>query len=359
MSSSINEKNPLGIEGIDHLEFCAENLNTPTKNIFYDLGFEKTYVANDGHSELLSQGQIRFLLRDTTDKNAHHSHYFAKHGEGVSTISFLVENAEHALNEALKRGAELRSPLKSVETEMGVYRTASIQGFGDVWNEFVERPRPHFRPDYKKIDHDPLARPLKQRFSRIDHLTNNVPRGEMKKWVAFYKQIFGMEVTRYFDIKGQKTGLQSEVVQLPNGVVIIPINEPESDQSKSQIQEFLDLHKGAGVQHIALMTADIISAVEDLQERGIKFLDIPNTYYEMIPKRLPQVEEDLKVLSERQLLVDGDEHGYLLQNFTQTYVGPLFFEMIQRKKHNGFGEGNFQALFDSIELDQMRRGYIK
>lgn len=357
--SIINSTNPLGIEAIDHLEFCTDSLETKTKETFYKFGFEKSYTDSKTNAEVFSQGQIRFVILAHPDQNHHSAKYFKAHGEGVSKISFLVENAEHALTEALKRGAELREPLTVIENEYGVYKYGSIQGFGDVLNEFIERPKAYFRPNFKKIEKDPKGQPLAQRFSRIDHLTNNVPKGEMRKWVDFYKQIFGMQVTRYFDIKGQKTGLESEVVQFPNGSVIIPINEPSENNSKSQIQEFLDLHKGPGVQHIALMTADIISSVGDLQERGIKFLDIPSTYYENIPKRPFKVVEDLAILEKRQLLVDGDSEGYLIQNFTQSYVGPLFFETIQRKNHWGFGEGNFQALFDSIELDQIKRGYLK
>ncbi|MGZ3789606.1 MAG: 4-hydroxyphenylpyruvate dioxygenase [Bacteriovorax sp.] len=357
--SIISSTNPLGIEAIDHLEFCTDSLQTKTKETLYKFGFEKSFEDLENHAEVLSQGQIRFVIMAHPDKNHHSQKYFMSHGEGVSKISFLVENAEHALNEAVKRGAHLVGPLKTVDSDFGVYKFGTIQGFGDVLNEFIERPKTHFRPSYKKVENDPNARPLAQRFSRIDHLTNNVPKGEMRKWVDFYKQIFGMQVTRYFDIKGRKTGLESEVVQLPNGSVIIPINEPSEENSKSQIQEFLDLHKGSGVQHIALMTADIITSVEDLQERGIKFLDIPKTYYENIPNRPFKVEEDLSILEKRQLLVDGDNEGYLLQNFTEAYVGPLFFETIQRKKHFGFGEGNFQALFDAIEMDQMKRGYLK
>ncbi len=360
MKKLIDEKNPLGIEAIDHLEFTCESLDkTEMREIFYTLGFEKTY--SDGAkntTELYSQGQVRFLLVASSDKSSHPAKYFSNHGEGVSKISFLVEDAEHAINEAVSRGATLVSKLSTVESEHGVYRTASIQGFGDVLNEFVERPKAYFRPHLTKHESDPDSRPLRARVARIDHLTNNVPHGEMKKWVDFYKQIYGFEVTRYFDIKGKKTGLESEVVQLPNGAVIIPINEPSEANGKSQIQEFLDLHNGAGVQHIALTCGDIISTVSDLRERGIKFLDIPHTYYEDIPKRGMPVEEDLDVLEKTQLLVDGDSEGYLLQNFTATYVGPLFFEFIQRKKHNGFGEGNFQALFDAIERDQEQRGYL-
>jgi 4-hydroxyphenylpyruvate dioxygenase len=357
--SIINPANPLGIEAIDHLEFCTDSLATPTKETFYQFGFEKTYVDLKTNAEVFTQGQVRFVIIAHPDENHHSVKYFKAHGEGVSKISFLVENAEHAINEAVKRGAELKVPLTTVESEHGTYKFGSIQGFGDLLNEFIERPRSYFRPHYTAVSGDPQARPLAQRFSRIDHLTNNVAKGEMRRWVNFYKQIFGMEVTRYFDIKGQKTGLESEVVQLPNGSVIIPINEPSEENSKSQIQEFLDLHKGPGVQHIALMTADIISSVGDLQERGIKFLNIPSTYYENIPSRPFKVTEELSILEKRQLLVDGDASGYLLQNFTESYVGPLFFETIQRKNHWGFGEGNFQALFDSIELDQIRRGYLK
>ena len=357
--SIINATNPLGIEAIDHLEFCTDSLLTPTIDTLYKFGFEKTYSNPKTNSELYSQGQVRFVVIAHPDELHPSSQYFKAHGEGVCKISFLVENAEHAINEAIRRGAELKESLTTIESEHGTYKFGSIQGFGDVLNEFIERPKAFFRPDYNKLPADTKASPLTQRFSRIDHLTNNVAKGEMRRWVNFYKQIFGMTVTRYFDIKGQKTGLESEVVQLPNGSIIIPINEPSENNSKSQIQEFLDLHKGPGVQHIALMTADIISTVEDLQSRGVKFLKIPSTYYENIPKRAFSVSENLETLEKRQLLVDGDSEGYLIQNFTEAYVGPLFFETIQRKNHWGFGEGNFQALFDAIELDQIKRGYLK
>ncbi len=351
----IGEDNPLGIKAIDHLEFTCESLSTPTRALFHKLGFAKTAENTELTSELFTQGQVRFVL--TAHPEGHARDYLKAHGEGVSTMAFLVEDAEHAINEAQKRGATVVQPIQVYETPEGMIKTARIQGFGDVHNEFVERPSSVFRAGFVKTE-DADAKPLSQRVSRIDHLTNNVPKGEMKKWVEFYERVYGMKVTRYFDIKGAKTGLQSEVVQLANSSVIIPINEPEQEGGKSQIQEFLDLHKGAGVQHIALMTADIIDTVGDLRERGIKFLDIPSTYYEDIPERPFKVTEDIEVLEERQLLVDGDEEGYLIQNFSETYVGPLFFEYIQRKNHWGFGEGNFQALFNAIERDQEKRGYL-
>ncbi|WP_412469692.1 MULTISPECIES: 4-hydroxyphenylpyruvate dioxygenase [unclassified Halobacteriovorax] len=356
MNSKISPENPLGVLAIDHLEFTCDSLDTATKDLFYTFGFSKTYEKQSESKELFTQGQVRFLL--TAQKGGHAQDYFKAHGEGVSTISFLVEDCEHAYKTAIERGAESLQEVVITENEHGIYKSARIKGFGDVANEFIERPRTFFRPGFTKLEEDPKARPLGSRVARIDHLTNNVPKGEMKKWVEFYDRVYGFKVTRYFDIKGSKTGLNSEVVQLPKGEVIIPINEPKEAGGKDQIQEFLDRHNGAGVQHIALTCGDILTTVKDLRERDIKFLDIPHSYYEGIAGRGINVTEDLVELEDRQLLVDGDEEGYLIQNFTDTYIGPLFFEFIQRKNHNGFGEGNFQALFDAIERDQIARGYL-
>lgn len=354
----MNTDNPIGIKGIDHLEFTCENFDSPTYKLFSTLGFVRTHQSECKKKELFTQGQARFLINATKDENEHAREYLKKHEEGVSKISFAVENAEHAIETAVARGAKAVGDLETIETADGVIRRACIQGFGDVLNEFVEKPTGFFRDGYTKIADDTAANPLATRISRIDHLTNNVPKGQMEHWVDFYKKVYGFVETRYFDIKGKKTGLNSKVVQLKNNQVIIPINEPEIENGKSQIQEFLDRHNGPGVQHIALMTPDIISTVGDLRERGINFLKVPHTYYEDIPKRGLGVTEDINVLEKLQLLVDGDKEGYLLQIFSDTYIGPLFFEYIQRKNHWGFGEGNFQALFDAIERDQMERGYL-
>lgn len=349
-------QNPAGLKQIDHLEFTVNDLNSPTVKLFNTMGFSQTAANED--SRLYTQGQVRFLVKASTDENNLARKYFKAHGEGVSKISFSVENVEKALEITLKNGAKLISDFKTVETENGITKTASIQGFGDVVNEFVERPTNEFRPGFKNLATDANARPLTTRVSRIDHLTNNVPKGQMEHWVEFYKRTYGFIETRYFDIKGSLTGLNSKVVQLADNSIIIPINEPEKENGKSQIQEFLDVHKGPGVQHIALMTPDIISTVGELRERDVKFLKVPGTYYEAIPTRPFKVTEDLKVLEKLNLLVDGDPEGYLLQIFSDTYIGPLFFEYIQRKNHWGFGNGNFQALFDAIERDQMARGYL-
>lgn len=349
-------QNPAGLKGIDHLEFTVDSMESPTVKLFSTMGFVKTAETTD--SALYSQGQVRFLVKASKDESNLAHKYFKAHGEGVSKMSFQVESVEKALDITLKNGAKLVHDLKIEETSEGVTKTASIQGFGDVVNEFVERPSSLFRPGFKTVAVDPAARPLTTRVSRIDHLTNNVPKGQMDHWVDFYKRTYGFLETRYFDIKGTRTGLNSKVVQLADNSIIIPINEPEREGGKSQIQEFLDVHKGPGVQHIALMTPDIISTVGELREREVRFLKVPGTYYQDIPKRPFTVTEDLKVLEKLNLLVDGDPEGYLLQIFSDTYIGPLFFEYIQRKNHWGFGNGNFQALFDAIERDQIERGYL-
>jgi len=349
--------NPAGLKSIDHLEFTVDKLDSSTPKLFSTMGF--TRVANDSESELYTQGQIRFLVKAAKDSNDLTRKYLNAHGEGVSKISFQVESVEKALEVTLKNGAKLIHDFKIRETEEGIFKTASIQGFGDVINEFVERPTQFFRPGFKEMGNDSQARPLSTRVSRIDHLTNNVPKGQMDHWVDFYKRTYGFVETRYFDIKGSKTGLNSKVVQLEDNSIIIPINEPEKEGGKSQIQEFLDLHKGPGVQHIALMTPDIISTVSELQKREVKFMSAPpETYYEGLPNRPFKVSEDIKTLQNMGLLADGDEEGYLLQIFSDTCIGPLFFEYIQRKNHWGFGNGNFQALFDAIERDQIKRGYL-
>jgi len=287
-------QNPAGLKSIDHLEFTVDNLESPTLPLFETMGFARTAQATN--RQLFTQGQVRFLVTADATPGSASRQYFIDHGEGVSKISFQVESVERALDVVLKNGAVLKQDLKRETTEAGTTITAAIQGFGDVLNEFVERPQGQFRPGFHVLDHDPRARPLKTRVSRIDHLTNNVPKGQMDHWVEFYKRTYGFVETRYFDIKGSRTGLNSKVVQLTDNSIIIPINEPEREGGKSQIQEFLDVHRGPGVQHIALMTPDIIGTVGELREREVKYLDVPSTYYEAIPSRPFKVTEDIAVL---------------------------------------------------------------
>lgn len=360
--SRINEdKNPLGLIGIDALELCCDKLGGTTEHLFEKLGFTKKASDAKTSSIHLQQNRINYILSANNDPHSHSRIYYNKHGEGVHQISFGVKDIQFALDTALKRGASLVEDLKSFENENGKYFYATIKGFGDVLNQFVQRPKNNdesIRHYLKSHPNTLPAYPLAQPLLTIDHLTNNVPKGEMEHWVDFYQKIYGFEVTRYFDIKGLKTGLLSKVVQLVGGNIIIPINEPEVEGGKSQIQEFLDRHNGAGVQHMAFTTTNIIKTVKELRQREFSFLSVPDTYYEDIVKRNFKVTENLEDLRQNAILADGDPKGYLLQIFSDTYIGPSFFEFIQRKNHTGFGEGNFQALFDSIERDQMQRGYL-
>lgn len=213
---------------------------------------------------------------------------------------------------------------------------------------------------YKNIfglaDNDNI-RPYGLGMKIVDHFTNNVPVGEMQKWCDFYEKVFNFREARYFDIKGKSTGLISKVMRSPCSLFSVPINEPSD--SKSQIQEYLDEYKGSGIQHIAMITDDIVPTLENMRKNEMEFLNPPpNTYYGQLKDRLPQVTEDLNRLEKNAILVDGDHDGYLLQIFTKNVIGPVFFEVIQRKGHDGFGNGNFQALFDAIEADQKARGYL-
>jgi 4-hydroxyphenylpyruvate dioxygenase len=286
--------------------------------------------------------------------------YFQAHDEGACALNFEVEDLDQALAEARKRGAKVLLEIQAHELGKGTLRFAAIQGVGDVWNYLVERKGelaafwPGLAPDTAPAACDPGL-------VRIDHLTNNVGPSEMEALVAFYGEVYGFVVTREFHIRGALgTGLDSKVVQSSNNRVIIPINQPTDE--KSQVQEYVNRHKGQGIQHIALSTNDIYGTLRTLNGQGFKFMRVPDTYYELLPGRIAKggysVREDLAVAQELGVQIDGDESGYLLQIFTEDQIGPLFFEIIQRRGNMGFGEGNFQALYDSIELDQKKRGVL-
>ncbi|MDK9698625.1 MAG: 4-hydroxyphenylpyruvate dioxygenase [bacterium] len=356
--------NPLGIIDFDHIQFTVQDATAIDAS--YDaMGFTRTEVkvARGYSSHLFKQGAIRVIVSVNAPLDSFPGKYREEHGDGVCTIGFRVHSAEHALQEAVHRGAKMAEPVSERNVNGALYRTASIQGFGAVRNLFVERPDdggPVFLPGYTHLHHPMAKQPLKFGLERIDHMTNNVPEGEMDVWVEFYKRIYGFEVVRDFDIKGLETGLLSKVVASHDRKVIIPINEPQKmSGKKGQIEEFLDMNHGHGVQHVAFRTANLMYVIQTLRERGLVFLDAPpDTYYDTIPNRVPGVRQPLDELKALGILVDGDPDGYLLQLFTKYMVGPLFYEFIQREKHDGFGEGNFQALFDSIEADQRRRGVL-
>lgn len=342
-------ENPIGLDGMEFMEYSSKNPEE-LRQLFKQLGFQFFGKHKSKDVELWSQGRTHFILNYEKDSFA--QSFSSEHGPCVCATGFRAKNAKKAFEEAVKRGARPCPESKH-------HSFPAIYGIGDSVVYFVdnysnENPYAVYENDFQLERTQPNEG---VGLLLIDHMTNNVPVGEMQKWCDFYENIFNFREARFFDIEGKSTGLISKVMRSPCGKIIIPINEPKDP--KSQIQEYLDTYKGSGIQHIAITTNDIVATVKALRSAGIQFLDTPDTYYDLLPKRMENLNEDLDALREYRILADGDEEGYLLQIFTQNVIGPIFYEIIQRKKHDGFGEGNFQALFDSIEEDQRRRGFIK
>lgn len=340
--------NPLNLDGIDFVEFSA-NDSRYLENLFYDFGFSKVAKHKSKNIDMFIQGKIVLLLNYEHGSFGHQ--FFQQHGPCISSMGWRVKSAEFAHKEALQRGAK-------PATTTDYANTPAMMGIGNSLIYFTEADSSgNF--DYKKYGFDLLQDPVKvadKGFLAIDHLTNNVYKGTMNDWANFYKNIFGFEEVRYFDIRGQKTGLTSYALKSPCGQFCIPINE--ASEKKSQINEYLDMYNGPGVQHLAFLTKDLVKSIQSFQGTQIETLDIDQNYYQNVFNRVPNVKEDKKEIEKLNILVDGDEEGYLLQIFTKNIVGPIFIELIQRENHHSFGEGNFQALFDSIERDQMKRGVL-
>lgn len=345
--------NPLKLNGIDFVEFSTDD---PKKlhQIFIDFGFSKVGKHKAKNIDLYRQAGIVFLLNYEKDSFA--NSFQKTHGPSISAMGWRFANSTDSHKMAIERGA------KNCDT--GDYATTSenslpaIYGIGDSLIYFVE-PDSDGNFSFERFGfvelQDPTIVPDKG-FLLIDHLTNNVFKGTMERWANFYKDIFGFAEVRYFDIKGQKTGLTSYALKSPCGQFCIPINE--ANEAKSQINEYLDEYNGPGVQHLAFLTQDLLQSIRQLEGTSITTLDIAPDYYQSVFKRVPNVKEDKEEIKKLNILVDGDDEGYLLQIFTKNIVGPIFIEMIQRENHLSFGEGNFQALFDSIERDQIKRGFL-
>lgn len=339
-------ENPIGLDGIEFVEFAAPNPKV-LHELFVRVGFTKVAKHKKKKVHLYRQNRVNFVINEEPQTFA--AAFSRTHGSSICATGFRVKDASFALEETKRRGAEVIP----TQSEPQSHSFPAIFGIGGSAIYFVDQHE-HFDEDFEFLSDEKYPRGYG--LEVIDHLTNNVPKNEMSKWCEFYENLFNFKDVRQFDIKGQKTGLVSKVMKSPCGKIIIPINEPT--EAKSQIQEYLDEYKGPGIQHLALLTNDIIQSVESLRESKIEFLDTPDTYYELLPQRLESVTESMGTLRDLRILADGDEDGYLLQIFTQNLIGPIFFEIIQRKNHDGFGEGNFQALFDAIERDQAKRGYL-
>jgi len=341
------DNNEFGLQGIDFVEFSSPNPERLEK-LFREFGFSRIGRHQALAIDYFRQNDIHFLLNREPKSFA--EGFQKQHGPSICSMGWRVKNAEHAFQLALSRGAT-----PAVQADMETW--PAIFGIGDSLIYFVESDldQSHFaRAGFEKLNQPDLI-PDKG-FLSIDHLTNNVEKGSMQKWADFYKQIFGFTEVRYFDIRGAKTGLTSYALRSPCGTFCIPINE--GSESKSQINEYLEEYKGPGIQHLAFLTDDILSSLDKLSGSGISTLDIDDEYYREIFEKFPQVTEDKTRLRRHQVLIDGDEKGYLLQIFTRNLIGPIFIEIIQRKNHYSFGEGNFGALFRSLERDQIKRGYL-
>ncbi|MBY4597499.1 4-hydroxyphenylpyruvate dioxygenase [bacterium BD-1] len=347
-------ENPMGINGFEFVEFAAPaGRGESMAQYLRNLGF--TAVARHKHRPitLFRQGAINFLLNESADSFA--SGFAAQHGPSACGFAIRFRKpSQDVLAHVLANGGEKVEHL----AETRAVDAPVIKGIGDCMLYLVDDGRADLYADFEPlpgVDQAPKGFGL----TFIDHLTHNLFVGNMQKWSDYYEKLFNFREIRYFDIKGAKTGLLSKAMTAPDGVVRIPLNE--SSDEKSQINEYLREYKGEGIQHIALFTDDIYSSVEAMHQAGVKFLDTPDTYFEVIDQRIPNHGEDVARLRRNSILIDADpetRQRKLLQIFTQNAFGPIFFEIIQRKGNEGFGEGNFQALFESIERDQMRRGVL-
>ncbi|MGZ6016295.1 MAG: 4-hydroxyphenylpyruvate dioxygenase [Phenylobacterium sp.] len=340
--------NPLGLDGFAFAEFTSPDPAAMGAQ-FEQLGFVPAARRADHAATLYRQGRINLVLARATEQAAE---FRDLHGPSANGMGFKVANAEQAYEVSLARGAKAADASRSA-----LPGARAIEGVGGSLLYLVDRD-PFTDWDEVAGWQDAAAR-NSVGLDLLDHLTHNVRRGQMRTWSAFYSQVFGFEEQRYFDIKGQATGLFSQAMIAPDRAIRIPLNESQDD--KSQIEEFLRAYNGEGIQHLALTTDDIYETVEKLRARGVRLQDTIETYYELVDNRVPGHGEDLERLRKNRILIDGSagEDGILLQIFTENLFGPIFFEIIQRKGNEGFGAGNFQALFESIELDQIRRGVIK
>lgn len=362
-------KDFLPINGTDFVELYVGNAKQAAHYYKTAFGFQSLAYAGletglrDHVSYVLKQGKIRLVLTTSFDKDNDISNHVRVHGDGIKFIALWVDDARAAYNETIKRGA--RSYLEPTVTmdDDGEIVKAGIHTYGDTIHLFIERKnyKGIFMPGYVKWESD--YNPTEIGFKYIDHMVGNVEMGSMNKWAKFYEEVMGFANLITFDdkdISTDYTALMSKVMTNGNGRIKFPINEPANGKKKSQIEEYLDFYNGAGCQHIAIATDDIVRSVAEMRKRGVEFLHVPGAYYDTVEQRVGSITEELATLKKLGIMVDQDEDGYLLQIFTKPVEDrpTLFFEIIQRKGANSFGKGNFKALFESIEAEQAKRGTL-
>jgi 4-hydroxyphenylpyruvate dioxygenase len=344
--------NPMGTDGFEFVEYTAPDPQL-LRTLFERLGFPVVARHRSKNVTLHRQGDINFIINAEPESFA--QGFARAHGPSACAMAFRVRDAAQAYSRALSLGAK-PGPRSAGPMELNI---PCIEGIGGSLIYLVDLygERSIYDVDFRQVDAtnaEPAGLAL------IDHLTHNVGRGRMDVWAGFYEKLFNFREIRYFDIEGKVTGLKSRAMTSPCGKIRIPINESSDD--KSQIEEYLHLYHGEGIQHIALATENIYDSVEALASRGVAFQDTPETYYERLDNRIKGHGEDVTRLRRDRILMDGaptEDQGLLLQIFTQNAIGPIFFEVIQRKGNEGFGEGNFKALFESIEADQIKRGVVQ
>ena len=348
-------ENPIGTDGFEFVEYTAPDVKQ-LHDFFEQMGFRAVGRHRSKDVTLYRQGETNFVVN--AEPGSHGARFAKAHGPSACAMAFRVKDAGFAYRKLIELGA---TPFQNQVGPMEL-NIPAIEGIGGSVIYLVDRYGEHSIYDVDFVPTDPAKGFAHEGagLTYVDHVTHNVFRGNMDKWAGFYEKLFNFKEIRYFDIEGKLTGLKSRAMTSPDGNIRIPINESSDD--KSQIHEYLEEYKGEGIQHIALGTNRIYDAVETLRTMGVKFQDTPDTYYERLDNRIKGHGEDVPRLKRDRILMDGavdDETGLLLQIFTQNAIGPIFFEIIQRKGNQGFGEGNFKALFESIELDQIRRGVLK
>ena len=349
-------ENPMGTDGFEFVEYAAPDPEL-LRDLFTKMGFPAVAHHKRKNVTLHRQADCNFIIN--AEPGSFAEKFAEIHGPCACAMAFRVKDAKQAHERAMSLGAtDVHNDVAEGELDI-----PAIEGIGGSLLYLVDQYSDkgsiyevdfEFFPDWREREASHASH-----LTYIDHLTHNVNRGRMSHWADFYEKLFGFREIRYFDIEGKVTGLFSKAMTSPCGKIRIPLNESQDD--KSQIEEFLREYKGEGIQHIALGTDDIYAAIDVLRGRDMPFQDTPETYYEMLPERIHGHGESIPELKKRGILMDGaptEGQGLLLQIFTQNVIGPIFFEIIQRKGNEGFGEGNFKALFESIELDQMRRGVI-
>jgi len=344
--------NPIGTDGFEFIEYTAPDISR-LRSLFEQMGFCAVGRHRSKQVTLYRQGDINFIVN--AEPGSHGARFALLHGPSACAMAFRVKDAGLAYRELLRRGA---TPFANAVGPMEL-NIPAIEGIGGSVIYLVDR---YGGPSIYDVDFLPTdpARGYGHEgagLAAIDHVTHNVFRGQMNKWAGFYERLFNFRQIRYFDIEGKLTGLKSRAMTSPDGKIRIPINESSDD--KSQIEEYLSAYQGEGIQHIALGTGDIYAAVERLLTKGVAFQDTLDTYYERLDERIRDHGEQVDRLKRDRILIDGAKDNILLQIFTRNAIGPIFFELIQRKGNQGFGEGNFQALFESIEADQILRGVLQ